>query len=63
MLKTKAKLFLQGVGTILNICPSETDYYKRLIKKIKSDSKKSDEELLKSDWEEIGKDFDKIIPR
>ena len=62
-MKAKLKLFLKGVGSVLNIYPSETEYYKRLIKKIESDRKKSDEELLKSDWEEIGKDFDEIIPR
>lgn len=62
-MKSKIKLFLKGIGSILNIFPSELDGYKDLIKKIESDSKKTDEELIKSDWEEIGKDFDKIIPR
>lgn len=62
-MRTKFKLFLQGVGSVLDIYPSEIYHFRDVRNMIKSDSKKSDEYLLKSDWEEIGKDFDKIIPR
>jgi len=57
------KLFLQGVGSILNIWGEELPEYKYFTKKINSNKNKTDSELLKSDWEQIGKDFDKIILR
>lgn len=65
-MKTKLKdlLFLQNsFPNLLNIWPPELEEFKKVKERLKSDKNKSDKELLKSDWKEIGKDFDKIIPR
>jgi len=56
-MKSYMKSILKAISSIFNLNPT---IYTPEIKKIIN---KTDEEALRSDWETIGKDFDKITPR
>ncbi len=57
MNKSSFKNLIRGMGSILNICPN-TNY-----RKIINNSRRTDAEALRQDWNKVGKDLKSAIEK